>query len=156
MTDNEIIEVLEICSNIVTSGCRECRLHSMYNANCVVQAMRNALDLINRQKAEIEKLRNANGLMQYLKKAVHRVEIDGKAEVVEYASEEALYDAITKRIYLMSNVQTSMTEARKEFEERLKLMADKISIAGIEYQVITTESLDIVLAEMEERECEID
>ena len=56
MTDNEIIKALECCGNIVDSTCKECAYHETYNASCVVRLMRNALDLINRQKAEILEL----------------------------------------------------------------------------------------------------
>ena len=56
MTDDEIIKALECCGNIVDSTCKECAYHETYNASCVVRLMRNALDLINRQKAEILEL----------------------------------------------------------------------------------------------------
>ena len=54
MNDNEIIKALEMCGNIVVSSCKECSFHISYNANCVKQVMRNALDLITRQKAELK------------------------------------------------------------------------------------------------------
>lgn len=54
MTDKEIIKALECCGNVITSSCKECSYHSTYNANCVRELMRNALDLINRQQAEIK------------------------------------------------------------------------------------------------------
>ena len=56
MTDNEIIKALEHCGNIVDSTCKECVYHETYNASCVVRLIRDALDLINRQKAHIERL----------------------------------------------------------------------------------------------------
>ena len=52
MTDNEIIKALECCINDV---CEDCPLYGE-NGNCVQNTKRNALDLINRQKAEIEGL----------------------------------------------------------------------------------------------------
>ena len=48
MTDNEIIKALECCSD---SNCHECPIEG-----CTDDIFRNALDLINRQKAEIERL----------------------------------------------------------------------------------------------------
>ena len=59
MTDNDIIKALECCGNIVDSTCKECVYHETYNASCVVRLMRDALDLINRQKAEIKNLNRA-------------------------------------------------------------------------------------------------
>lgn len=64
MTDNEIIKALECCGNIVDSTCKECAYHETYNASCVVRLMRNALDLINRQKEEIESLKHRKTELQ--------------------------------------------------------------------------------------------
>lgn len=57
MTDNEIIKALESCTS--QSGCfngtKNCPLeHYHYGADCPLRLGLNALDLINRQKAEIE------------------------------------------------------------------------------------------------------
>ena len=54
MNDNEVIKALEMCGNIVVSSCKECSFHISCNANCVKQVMCNALDLINRQKADLK------------------------------------------------------------------------------------------------------
>lgn len=57
MTDNEIVKGLEICSN--NGDCKECPInphHGNYGY-CTSLAIKAALDLINRQKAEIKKLR---------------------------------------------------------------------------------------------------
>lgn len=56
LTDEQIIKALERCGNIVVSSCKECAFHKTYNASCVVKLMKNTLDLINRQKAENERL----------------------------------------------------------------------------------------------------
>ena len=56
MTDNEIIRSLEICAN--NGDCKECVInphHGNYGY-CTSLAINAALDLINRQKAEIERL----------------------------------------------------------------------------------------------------
>ena len=57
MTDKEIIKALECCGNVVTSTCKGCPYHITHNANCVKALMHDALDLINRQQAEIEELK---------------------------------------------------------------------------------------------------
>ena len=64
LTDNEIIKALECCGNIVDSTCKGCVYHETYNASCVVRLMRDALDLINRQKAEIESLKHRKTELQ--------------------------------------------------------------------------------------------
>lgn len=55
MTDNEIIKALECC--FVESDCTECPLHKKYEKDCLKEAATKALDLINRQKAESDHLR---------------------------------------------------------------------------------------------------
>lgn len=57
MTDNEIIKALECCTKSDTNEnyCDPCPyLHEKY---CAAKISKDALDLINRQKAEIEMLK---------------------------------------------------------------------------------------------------
>ena len=58
MTDNEIIKALECC---IAPKCGECSIFNNSEirrvpGRCIVTLEKNALDLINRQKAEIERL----------------------------------------------------------------------------------------------------
>ena len=56
MTDNEIIKALECC---VTNDCTKCKAYDETNGeivDCLHAICRNALDLINRQKARIKEL----------------------------------------------------------------------------------------------------
>ena len=58
MTDNEIINALTHCTMI---GCTKCPLDTVKElgtGNCLELMLKEALDLINRQKAEIERLTN--------------------------------------------------------------------------------------------------
>jgi hypothetical protein len=53
MTNNEIIKALEYCQQQgITSECERCKVKS----GCRATLIENALDLIERQKAEIERL----------------------------------------------------------------------------------------------------
>lgn len=54
MTDNEIIKALEVIST--TSNCHECAFYSGKVCNCSQVTAIQALDLINRQQAEIKRL----------------------------------------------------------------------------------------------------
>ena len=90
MTDDEIIKALKCCGNIVDSTYKECVYHETYNASCVVRLMRDALGLINRQKAENERL-NKEVNKQQLRRQMYR-----------------------------STVEEIKSEAIKEFAERLK------------------------------------
>ena len=67
MTDNDIIKALEVCVGI-HNDCDNCPLleYSQATDECMTEAMSNALDLINRQKAEIE---NCYEFIEQLKKA---------------------------------------------------------------------------------------
>ena len=58
MTDNEIINALECCKNSLSEkdACGDCPLYEEEEVTCITILSKNAFDLINRQKAEIEKL----------------------------------------------------------------------------------------------------
>lgn len=113
MTDNEIIKALERCGNIVDSTCKECAYHETYNASCVVRLMRNALDLINRQKAEIEKWKkkantpfakvtfDRDKLQEMVDECVKNIEIDinlAKSEAIKEFAEELEYFVLNEDI----------------------------------------------------------
>ena len=53
MNDNDIKKDLMRCANKDVSFCEKC-LHRNYDTECCIQLLKDALDLINRQKAEIE------------------------------------------------------------------------------------------------------
>ena len=67
MTDEQIIKALEICTSGNLFGCDKCAFveYKIGHDGCYAEMLPSALDLINRQKAEIEKLTvnmNAFGL----------------------------------------------------------------------------------------------
>ena len=101
MTDEQIIKALEWCGNqtACTDGCPLDDLGGI--DKCVHTLLLNALDLINRQKAEIALL-----------KKVEEVAIKQKAEI------ELLQKAKADDVSLA--YQVAKTEAIKEFAERLK------------------------------------
>ena len=57
MTDKEITKALELCAN--NGDCKECAInpHKGNYGYCTSLAIKASLDLINRQKAEIERLK---------------------------------------------------------------------------------------------------
>ena len=57
MTDNEIIKALECCKDGTAIGCKKCPLYEDKGQTCITILSHNAIDLINRQKAEIERLK---------------------------------------------------------------------------------------------------
>ena len=60
MTDTEIIKSLECCGNTNGSNCSKCPMYLQNKDNdfCHEDLMKNILDLIKRQGAEIERLQN--------------------------------------------------------------------------------------------------
>lgn len=69
MTDNEIIKALERCSTTMAGECKECPLYKQVD-NCTSKLTKDALDLINRQKAEIERLEQVVSIKQKNKRTI--------------------------------------------------------------------------------------
>ncbi len=63
MTDNEIIEAAEYCTNGRCLGC--VREHNIfrYASDCRYDLMKSLLLIANRQKAEIERLKSDNDIL---------------------------------------------------------------------------------------------
>ena len=74
MTDNEIIKALECCSKNPLN-CRECGYKGRCNRiDCYDYLKRDALDLINRQQAEIERLKGWQDLLKAEKHSLIKAE----------------------------------------------------------------------------------
>lgn len=83
MTDNEIIKGLESCGNGTT--CKQCPYFTT-SAKCVNDLCKDALDLINRQKAEIEKLTvNMNAFALAALREKEKSDNATAAAITEYA-----------------------------------------------------------------------
>lgn len=73
-TDEEVIRALECCTSCVTTeACKNCVIYpflpNVTAEECMEYAMRLAIDLINRQKAEIEELKIRNERQKHTIKA---------------------------------------------------------------------------------------
>ena len=109
MTDNEIIKALECCTKTeFISDCAKCE---MFAFDCKDILIENALDLINRQKAEVERLEDKIFVLE------NDLE---KAENLSDALENDV-DIKLNYIYdLEEKLKKAKSEAIKEFAERLK------------------------------------
>lgn len=58
MTDDEIIKALECCDFTDIKACEECPLYHTFDCSFVI--IDKTLDLVHRQKAEIERLKQEN------------------------------------------------------------------------------------------------
>ena len=100
MTDNEIIKALECC--IVYESCEGCPCAEDNSQYCLKATCKNALDLINRQKAEIERFKENEKLIC------------------------AKCDSIQEKLLLLVNTQipeaikSAKSEAIKEVLERVR------------------------------------
>ena len=134
MTDNEIIKALECCINDDCDNCPDTF------GNCEHNAMRNALNLINRQQAEIEKLKIENqsllndenpyklNYMECKEIAKETIECLGKyldlvkRQQAEIEKLQKVNDSFTDIGKLYSEIKV---EAVKEFADRLQIRCIK-------------------------------
>ena len=77
MTDEQIVKALECC--FVNRTCRGCPLDECVGENCCVKVRKEVLDLINRQKAEIGRLKSDNDI---LSKNLHNLSKELEAEKI--------------------------------------------------------------------------
>ena len=127
MTDNEIIKALECCSHrnedLPCDGCPAYNIAQM----CMEDLMSDALDFINRQKAEIERLKQEN--KEYCEDnriiAYQRNQRDKEIR--------ALHNQLNGLNFMDKQIKS---EAIKEFADRLKDRADKTRIKNMETEKV--------------------
>lgn len=109
MTDNEIIKALEICAN-ENGMCSECAYSDNYT-NCNTRIAKDALDLINRQRAEIERLKGEI-VNQY--NTIGKTIKQTKAEAIKEFAERLKADCPDKLLVIhfdaIDNLVKEMTE----------------------------------------------
>ncbi|MBO7240213.1 MAG: hypothetical protein J6V23_07005 [Bacteroidaceae bacterium] len=124
MTDNEIIKALECCQKAkLNIDCVDlkCPFATEYGCNIGIENLRNdALDLINRQKAEIERLQN---------------------ERIESIRE------LTREVY-DTEIAEAKFEAIKEFAERLKSLQIGLEISGESLYYVPIDCIDNLVKEI--------
>ena len=123
MTDNEIIKALECCAKFEDICLTSCPMNNIYNnpAKCLFTLSNNALNLINRQKAEIERLEK--GLMQCKleKEMLYHVGMEIKTVSIKEFAERLKKERLIDRGYeilsegTIDNLVKEMTE--NDFKE---------------------------------------
>ena len=135
MTDNEIIKALECC---IADKCMECPLRKIPKVKGCMNRLSFALDLINRQKAEIERLE---------KEVVDRDKI-----IDERGNEVIRYDNAIR--FLHKQLETIRSKAIKEFAKRVKESSLKIGMMSLTKEGISTyvsvDNIDNLVKEMTE------
>jgi hypothetical protein len=110
MTDNEIIKALECC--VKTEFISDCAKCEMFAIDCKDILIENALDLINRQKAEIERLQAMHKEMCVGMKVLKRKAIKEFAERLKRVVAVHNGDMWSKYEYI-DNLVKEMMEVNK-------------------------------------------
>ena len=132
MTDNEIIKALECCSKQYACN-EECPLCDIDNiAYCIPTLLGNTLDLINRQKAEIERLQQPVFIME-------RREMTDE-EIKRFQKQPAI-------LTITPSDKTRRNEAIKEFAERFE---DEMGEDFFNHYPFVLTALDNIVADMTE------
>ena len=129
MTDNEIIKALEWCGTHDHCNTGKCPAHRDMRGDddCMTSLIKSALDLINRQKAEIERLTEEN-------------------TAIKETLEHHINISLKSLLELRDKLANAKSEAIKEFAERLKEKAD----GGFwqEHSYVSTDDIDNLVTEM--------
>lgn len=132
--DNDIIKALEHCSE--NGECKDC-LANPHKGNygyCVGGLMKRAIDLINRQKAEIKRL---------------EAEIDAQ---YEQAKADILGNMADGGVSCHWCIEQHKAEAIEEFAERIEpKLANNINIGLAEYQFVIADINNLVKEMTEEQ-----
>lgn len=121
MTDEEIIKTLECCSDSENYQCNKCPLY----ADCEKASIaKNALDLVNRQKAEIERLKNyelvvsAQDTLRILGDCIKNIFKDKEEEEdTKFYSQKAIENFATK---IIAEIASAIQSNRDAINERIE------------------------------------
>lgn len=136
MTDEQIVKALECCK---IGNCDDCPFYGV-KEDCEVELPEEALDLINRKKAENERLEDENYTLK------NKIEI--RDNLIEQLGSDI--DIKYNTIYTMrEKLKNSKSEAIKEFAERLKNKIWYSDLCNLE-RTITPEIITNLVKEMTE------
>jgi adenine-specific DNA glycosylase len=130
MENNEIIKALECCSR--DPNCEKCPLKDI---DCFINKPSIALDLINRQQAEIVSLKNKVELLEMEKEmskkdrdkaTAYAMDIIKKQDVEIKRLTERNFELAEKGEKVVIAYKTAKSEAIKEFAERLKEKTNRV------------------------------
>ena len=157
MTEKEIIKRLECCSKVSFGICRKCPYYSIPSYECSYLVKQHALNLINRQKAEIEELteKHHNECRQIAKYDDSLRQY--KKSLIKYQEKEL--ERINRKMNSMVNendkLQTDSKEAVKKFAEALKAELknlSKVHLFGTTFALVGENFIDGFVAKYEKGE----
>ena len=150
MTDAEIIKALEWCTDTIPP-CHACKYdEDTYTSDeCMGELMKDALDLINRQKAEIEELTTLCE-MQDKNMLEQMAEIERFKKEIHNAIDEVLVEIRKAKKLYVKDIARAKSEARKEFVKNFEK-----KIKDVNFTLRQTWEIQCALKEvLEEMECE--
>lgn len=154
MKDKDIIKALECCS--IEINCRNCPIHMENSAKCVCTLLRNAHDLITRQKTENENLKVE---LQSMRGAANSLKMhyeEAQAEIENLKNENFILSQKRANIFEITDAYgRGRSKAVKDFAERIK-MSIKANVVetlcndvkGVYNAEYVLDDIDILLKEM--------
>ena len=128
MTDNDIIKALECIASEKDVLCKNCAYNKYYLTKCHKMTAKDALDLINRQKAEIERLKAESDTIaeDYSNLVIEKDELFDEAEkLIKKAKAEAVKEFADSAIERVEKVklkyQRLCEEQGEEMEEHMHI-----------------------------------
>jgi hypothetical protein len=142
-TDEEVIRALECCVNGTSEACLKCTfgLTPPYPV-CKTMVEKYALDLINRQRAEIKALEMDNAQLQ--SDIINANQNSDHIKGLWEAEREKVEKAKQKVVNACKMLKNARAEAIKEFAERLETA---LLVGGI-YPVIVKNTIHSLVKEM--------
>ena len=138
LTDAEIVKALEMC-NDKKGKCTDCPIYQ-HSARCISVLVENAFDLINRQKAEIERYKKVVGELTISEDGESAILLDD--HTTEYIKKDL------HKIFMTMARKQSRAEAIKEFAERLKTETFLAKAKGSVEHVLWIDEIDNLVKEM--------
>ena len=125
LTDKEIIKALECCKrDFSMRNCLDCPYNKEKSAKCMSFMIEDALDLINRQQAEIEKLNeekaNFDNTILYDLEQVHKISEKSKTEAIKELAEKTnkmITEIYNKHIFDNNDLEAEEKDAIINFSD---------------------------------------
>ena len=158
MTDEQIIKALECCATDDGNDCFQCPYCNIFfesgNGGCINRCHKDALDLINHRKAEIENLKADNEMYQKVNCLIAGQRDSRDKEIEELQTQMEWLTGYNKNLLdantaLSGEIEICKSEAIKEFAERLKNKIWYSDLCNLE-RTITPEIITNLVKEMTE------
>ena len=131
MTDAEIIKALECVSSENDVLCKNCSYNKHHQLKCQRTAATDAIDLINRQKAEIEKLKEENNIYTQVNHLIasQRDQRDKEIEELTNNIDNGVIACDSCHKKYAQEINNAKSEAIREFAERLKHKSELMALS---------------------------